>query len=80
MNPQLVKLLGLLAASGMVAAPVAMIADKQPQSEDNTNLDVDSEEAQMRMAELDAEKNYEDSPAHQDKLRQLEALRRLKNR
>jgi len=79
MNPQLVKLLGLLAASGMVAAPIAMIADKE-EPKDTNNLDMDSEEAQMSMAESEAMKDYDDSPANQDRLRQLEALRRLKNR
>lgn len=93
MNPNLIKLLGLLAASGMAAAPLAMMADKKSETD---QIPGDSEEAKIMQAERQAMRNYEASPARADRMgmmtdeeeldqlrkdRQykLDALKKLKN-
>jgi hypothetical protein len=93
MNPNILKLIGLLSASGLVAAPLAMMADKE---KDPEQLPGDSEKAKILQAEKQAPRNYQASPAHQarigamteeeemDQLRKdrqykLDALNKLRN-
>lgn len=65
MNPNLLKLIGLLNASGLVAGPLAMMADKE---KDPEQLLGNSEKARIMQAEKQALRNYQASPAHQAKL------------
>jgi hypothetical protein len=63
MNPNILKLLGLLGASGMVAAPLIGMADKDQQM-----LPSDSEKARIMQAEKQAIRDYQASPAHKDRM------------
>lgn len=65
MNPNLLKLIGLLSASGLVAGPLAMMADKK---KDPEQLPGDSEEAQIMQAEKQAMRDYQASPARKDRM------------
>ena len=65
MNPNLLKLIGLLSASGLVAGPLAMMADKE---KDPEQLPSDSEEAKILQAEKQALRDYQASPARQDRM------------
>lgn len=65
MNPNLLKLLGLLGAGGMIAGPLATIADKE---KDPEMLPSDSEEAKILQAEKQAMRDYQASPARKDRL------------
>jgi hypothetical protein len=65
MNPNILKLIGLLSASGLVAGPLAMMADKE---KDPEQLPSDSEEAKILQAEKQALRDYQASPARQDRM------------
>lgn len=65
MSPNLLKLIQLLGASGLVAGPLAMMADKE---KDPEQLPGNSEKARIMQAEKQALRNYQASPAHQAKL------------
>jgi hypothetical protein len=65
MNPNLLKLIALLGAGGMAAAPALMTGERE---EEPQMLDSDSEEAQLLQAERQAERNYAASPARMDRL------------
>lgn len=65
MTSNLLKLMRLLGVSGLTAAPIAMMADKKKESD---QLPGDSEEARIMQAEKQALRNYQASPAHQDRL------------
>jgi hypothetical protein len=65
MNANLLKLLGLLGAGGMVAGPLSKLGSKD---KDPEMMDANSEEAKMMQAERQAMRDYEASPARQDRL------------
>lgn len=65
MNPNLLKLIRLLSVSGVVAGPLAMMADKK---KDPEQLPGDSEEAQIMQAEKQALRDYQASPARKDRM------------
>jgi hypothetical protein len=66
MNPNILKLLALLGAGGMAAAPALMTGSREDEPQ---MLDSDSEEAQMMQAERQAGRDYMASPARQDRMR-----------
>ena len=83
MNPNLIRLLALLAQGGMVAGGVGMLADKDKNKLDKKHdsyqdylqdEEIPIEERMKRVEEVQANK-YQDSAAHKAKLQALKNLR-----
>jgi hypothetical protein len=83
MNPNLIRLLALLAQGGMVAGGVGMLADKDKNKLDKKHdsyedylqdEEIPIEERMKRVEEVQSDR-YEDSPAHRAKLQALKNLR-----